>query len=151
MRPSRLSALSRLSLMGRLAATMGTIAIAAVALSMMLVSDALDGRLNRLAAAHVQSSANRVAAIAADRYRSRRWSHASLEEVVERSRAAGFDVTISDSAGRPLAGATSSAPRTSRCATSSPGCSRSAPGWPSGSPSSPPHSSRRRSSGRCGA
>jgi len=55
----------RLSLMGRLAVTMGTIAIAAVALSMMLVYHALDGRLNRLASAHVQSSATRVAAIAA--------------------------------------------------------------------------------------
>jgi two-component system sensor histidine kinase BaeS len=95
---------SRLSLTGRLAVTMGTIAIAAVALSMMLVSHALDGRLNRLAAAHVQSSANRVAAIAADRYRSGRWSHRSLEEVVERSRAAGFAVTILDGSGRPLAG-----------------------------------------------
>ena len=101
---ARLAALGRLSLVGRLAVTMGTIAIAAVALSMMLVSHALDGRLNRLAAAHVQSSANRVAAIAADRYRSGRWSHRSLEEVVERSRAAGFDVTIFDRSGRPIAG-----------------------------------------------
>ena len=61
---------SRLSLMGRLAVTMGTIAIAAVALSMALVYHALDDRLNRLAAAHVQSSAVRVAAVAGDRYRS---------------------------------------------------------------------------------
>jgi two-component system sensor histidine kinase BaeS len=107
---SRLSFLHRLSLMGRLAVTMGTIAIAAVALSMMLVSHALDGRLNRLAAAHVQSSANRVAVIAADRYRSGRWSHGSLEEVVERSRAAGFAVTIADVAGRPIAGLTRGGP-----------------------------------------
>jgi two-component system, OmpR family, sensor histidine kinase BaeS len=96
----------RLSLVGRLALTMGTIAIAAVALSMMLVSHALDGRLNRLAHAHVQSSANRVAAIAADRYRTGRWSPRSLDEVVERSRAAGFAVTILDASGRPLAGST---------------------------------------------
>jgi two-component system, OmpR family, sensor histidine kinase BaeS len=95
---------AHLSLMARLAMTMGTIAIAAVALSMLLVSHALDGRLNRLGAAHVESSAVRVAAIAADRYRTGRWSRSSLEEVVERSRAAGFDVSIADRAGRPLAG-----------------------------------------------
>ena len=53
---------SRVSLMGRLAVTMGTIAIAAVALSMTLVYHALDGRLNRLATAHVESSATTPAA-----------------------------------------------------------------------------------------
>jgi hypothetical protein len=79
MRRNGLPAVSRVSLVGRLAVTMGTIAIAAVALSMMLVSHALDGRLNRLAEAHVQSSANRVAAIAANRYRTGRWSRRSLE------------------------------------------------------------------------
>jgi hypothetical protein len=57
-----------LSLMGRLAVTMATITIAAVALSMTLVYHSLDGRLNRLGAAHVESSAARVAAIAAARY-----------------------------------------------------------------------------------
>jgi two-component system, OmpR family, sensor histidine kinase BaeS len=102
--------MARLSLMGRLAATMGTIAIAAVALSMMLVSHALDGRLNRLGAAHVESSAVRVAAIAADRYRTGRWSPRSLDEVVERSRAAGFAITITDPAGRVLAGTPGAGP-----------------------------------------
>jgi two-component system sensor histidine kinase BaeS len=110
MRTSPLARMSRLSLVGRLAVTMGTIAIAAVALSMMLVSHALDGRLNRLAAAHVQSSANRVAAIASDRYRSGRWSRRSLDEVVERSRAAGFAVTIVDRSGRPIAGSARGGP-----------------------------------------
>jgi signal transduction histidine kinase len=110
MRRTGLPAVSRVSLVGRLAVTMGTIAIAAVALSMMLVSHALDGRLNRLAEAHVQSSANRVAAIAADRYRTGRWSRRSLEEVVERARAAGFAVTIRDRSGRPLAGSARGGP-----------------------------------------
>jgi signal transduction histidine kinase len=94
----------RLSLVGRLALTMGAIAVAAVALSMTLVYHALDGRLNRLAAAHVQSSANRVAAIAADRYRAGGWSHEALAEIVERSRAAGFDITVTDGNGRPVSG-----------------------------------------------
>ncbi|MEA2380569.1 MAG: two-component system, OmpR family, sensor histidine kinase BaeS [Solirubrobacteraceae bacterium] len=92
----------RLSLMGRLAVTMGTITIAAVALSMTLVYHSLDGRLNRLGAAHVESSANRVAAVAADRYRDRGWSPRSLDELVERARTAGFDITVTDTAGRPL-------------------------------------------------
>jgi signal transduction histidine kinase len=93
---------SRVSLMGRLAVTMGTIAIAAVALSMTLVYHALDGRLNRLATAHVESSAVRVAAIAADRYRAGGWSERALAELVERSRVAGFDIAVTDNAGRPL-------------------------------------------------
>jgi two-component system, OmpR family, sensor histidine kinase BaeS len=93
----------RLSLMGRLAVTMGTITIAAVALSMTLVYHSLDGRLNRLGAAHVESSAARVAAIAAARYRPGGWSQRSLAELVERSRAAGFEITVTDVAGRPLA------------------------------------------------
>jgi len=88
--------------MGRLALTMGAIAIAAVALSMTLVYHALDGRLNRLAAAHVESSANRVAAIAADRYAGGRFSPTALSELVERSRAAGFDITVTDLAGHAL-------------------------------------------------
>jgi signal transduction histidine kinase len=92
----------RVSLVGRLALTMGAIAVAAVALSMMLVYHALDGRLNRLAAAHVQSSANRVAAIAAGRYTDAGWSRAALADIVERSRTAGFDITVTDRDGRPL-------------------------------------------------
>jgi two-component system sensor histidine kinase BaeS len=92
----------RLSLMGRLAVTMGTITIAAVALSMTLVSHSLDGRLNRLGVAHVQSSANRVALLAAARYRPGGWSSRSLAELVERSHIAGFDITVTDPAGRPL-------------------------------------------------
>ena len=92
----------RLSLMGRLAVTMATITIAAVALSMTLVYHSLDGRLNRLGSAHVESSAQRIAAIAAARHRADGWSKGSLAELVERSRAAGFDITITDLAGRPL-------------------------------------------------
>jgi two-component system, OmpR family, sensor histidine kinase BaeS len=95
----------RLSLVGRLAMTMGAIAIAAVAVSMALVYNALDGRLNRLAAAHVQSSAVRVAAVAGDRYRSGGWTAQALGELVERSRVAGFDITITDPTGRPLTAA----------------------------------------------
>jgi two-component system, OmpR family, sensor histidine kinase BaeS len=97
----------RLSLVGRLGLTMGAIAIAAVALSMTLVHHALDGRLNRLAVAHVDSSATRVAAIAADRYTAGGWSPRSLAELVERSRVAGFDITVSDLRGNPLTGAPS--------------------------------------------
>jgi two-component system sensor histidine kinase BaeS len=92
----------RLSLVGRLAVTMGTITIAAVALSMTLVDHSLDGRLNRLGAAHVQSSANRNAAVAAARYGPRGWSSRSLAELVERAHTAGFDITVTDVAGRPL-------------------------------------------------
>jgi two-component system, OmpR family, sensor histidine kinase BaeS len=102
--------LPRVSLMGRLALTMGAIAVGAVALSMMLVYHALDGRLNRLAAAHVQSSATRVAAIAADRYESRRFSPSALSELVERSRAAGFDITVTDLRGHALTEPSRSAP-----------------------------------------
>src|SRR3954452_21005570 len=91
----------RLSLMGRLAVTMATITIAAVALSMTLVYHSLDGRLNRLGAAHVESSAARVAAIAGAHYEGG-WSKASLAELVERSRTAGFDITVTDVSGRPL-------------------------------------------------
>ena len=80
---------------------MGAIAIAAVALSMTLVYHALDGRLNRLAVAHVDSSAARVAAIAADRYTAGGWSQRSLAELVERSRVAGFDITVTDLAREP--------------------------------------------------
>jgi hypothetical protein len=90
----------RVSLMGRLAVTMATITIAAVALSMTLVYHSLDGRLNRLGAAHVESSAQRIAAIAAARHRADGWSKGSLAELVERSRVAGFDITLTDLAGR---------------------------------------------------
>jgi two-component system, OmpR family, sensor histidine kinase BaeS len=95
----------RPSLVTRLGVTIGAIAIAAVALSMALVYHALDGRLNRLAAAHVQSSAVRVAAVAGDRYRSAGWSSQAVGELVERSRVAGFDITITDAAGRRLTAA----------------------------------------------
>jgi two-component system, OmpR family, sensor histidine kinase BaeS len=91
----------RLSLMGRLAVTMGTITIAAVALSMTLVYHSLDGRLNRLGVAHVESSAARVAAIAASHYHGG-WSQRSLAELVERSHTAGFEITVTDLTGRPL-------------------------------------------------
>jgi signal transduction histidine kinase len=91
----------RLSLVGRLAVTMATITIAAVALSMTLVYHSLDGRLNRLGVAHVESSAVRVAAIAGARYHGG-FSKTSLAELVERSRTAGFDITVTDLAGRPL-------------------------------------------------
>jgi signal transduction histidine kinase len=88
--------------MGRLAVTMGTITIAAVALSMTLVYHSLDGRLNRLGVAHVESSAARVAAIAAAHYGPGGWSPRSLAELVERSHTAGFDITVTDPTGRPL-------------------------------------------------
>jgi two-component system, OmpR family, sensor histidine kinase BaeS len=101
----------RLSLMGRLAVTMATITIAAVALSMTLVYHSLDGRLNRLGAAHVESSAQRIAAIAAARHRADGWSKGSLAELVERSRVAGFDITITDLEGRPLTAAVAGVPR----------------------------------------
>jgi signal transduction histidine kinase len=92
----------RLSLMGRLAVTMATITIAAVALSMTLVYHSLDGRLNRLGAAHVESSAQRIAALAASRHHADGWSKGSLAELVERSRVAGFDITVTDLDGQPL-------------------------------------------------
>jgi two-component system, OmpR family, sensor histidine kinase BaeS len=100
----------RISLMGRLAVTMGAISVAAVALSMTLVYHALDGRLNRLAAAHVESSASRVAAIAAARYESGHFSPRALAELVERSRTAGFDITVTDPAGHALTEAANAAP-----------------------------------------
>ena len=93
---------SRVGLVGRLALTMGTIAIAAVAVSMLLVYHALDGRLNRLAQAHVQSSAVRVAALAADSYGGAGWSPGALRALVERTSVAGFDITLTDPAGRTL-------------------------------------------------
>src|SRR3954468_24675716 len=43
----------------------------------------------------------RVAAVAAAHYRGG-WSSRSLAELVERSRTAGFDITVTDLAGRPL-------------------------------------------------
>jgi ABC-type Co2+ transport system permease subunit len=64
---------TRLGLVGRLALTMGAIAVAAVAISLALVYQALDGRLNGLAQAHVQSSAERAAALAARDNRSSGW------------------------------------------------------------------------------
>jgi len=56
---------ARLGIAGRLALVMGAIAVGSVALSMGLVHDAMTDRIDRLARAHVQSSAVRVAAVAA--------------------------------------------------------------------------------------
>jgi signal transduction histidine kinase len=81
---------------------MATITIAAVALSMTLVYHSLDGRLNRLGAAHVESSAQRIAAVAGARHHADGWSKSSLAELVERSRVAGFDITVTDPEGQPL-------------------------------------------------
>jgi two-component system, OmpR family, sensor histidine kinase BaeS len=93
---------ARLGLVGRLALTMGAIAVTAVAISMALVYQALDGRLNGLGQAHVQSSAQRISAIAADQYRGRGWTRDVLHGLSERSSVAGFEIAISDPAGRPL-------------------------------------------------
>jgi two-component system sensor histidine kinase BaeS len=92
----------RVGLVGRLALTMGAIAVTAVAISMGLVYHALDGRLNGLAQAHVQSSAERISAVAADGYRARGWSPAVLRDLSERSSVAGFEIAVTDPAGRPL-------------------------------------------------
>jgi two-component system, OmpR family, sensor histidine kinase BaeS len=94
---------ARFGLVGRLALTMGAIAVTAVAISMALVYHALDGRLNGLAEAHVASSAERVAALAADRYRGAGWTPAALRDLEERATVAGFEIAITDPAGRPLA------------------------------------------------
>src|SRR4051794_24378465 len=94
---------ARVGLGGRLALTMGVIAVAAVGISMALVYHALDGRLNGLAQAHVESSAVRVAAVTADDYRtSGGWSSSVLRGLGERSRVSGFDVTLTDATGRTL-------------------------------------------------
>ena len=94
----------RLGLGTRLAVAMATIAIAAVALSMALVSDALDDRLDQLAAAHVESSAGRVAAVAGDLYRNEGgWTPTVLAELRERSHLTGLTVGLRDADGRRLA------------------------------------------------
>ena len=94
---------ARDGLVGRLTLTMGVIAVAAVGLSMALVYRALDGRLNGLAQAHVESSAVRVAAVTADDYRTAGgWSPSVIRGLRERSRVTGFDVTLTDAAGRAL-------------------------------------------------
>ena len=92
----------RLGLVGRLALTMGAIAVTAVAISMALVYHALDGRLNGLGEAHVESSAQRVATVAADRYRPRGWTPAVLRDLSERASSTGFEIAITDPVGRPL-------------------------------------------------
>jgi two-component system, OmpR family, sensor histidine kinase BaeS len=93
---------TRIGLVGRLALTMGAIAVTAVAISMALVYHALDGRLNGLGEAHVQSSAERISAIAADRYRAGGWSPAVVRDLSERSSVAGFQIEVTDPRGRPL-------------------------------------------------
>ena len=94
----------RLGLVGRLALTMGAIAVAAVAISLGLVYQALDGRLNGLAQAHIQSSAQRAAALAAEDYRAAAaWSRPMLRGVLERAHVAGFAIDVRDASGRPLA------------------------------------------------
>ncbi|HEX2103444.1 MAG TPA: ATP-binding protein [Solirubrobacteraceae bacterium] len=93
---------ARVGLVGRLALTMGAIAVTAVAISMALVYRALDDRLDGLAQAHVQSSAERISAIAADQHRGRGWTRAVLRDLRERSGVAGFEIAVTDPAGRPL-------------------------------------------------
>jgi signal transduction histidine kinase len=94
----------RLGLGTRLAVAMATIAIAAVALSMALVSNALDNRLDQLSAAHVQSSAGRVAAVAGDLYRDAGgWTPTALADLRERSHLTGLTVGLRDADGRRLA------------------------------------------------
>jgi len=95
----------RVGLVGRLALTMGAIAVAAVAISMTLVYEALDERLNGLGQAHVQSSAERMSAVAADEYRRQGWTAPALQELRERWRLIGFEVEVTDPAGRALAAA----------------------------------------------
>jgi two-component system, OmpR family, sensor histidine kinase BaeS len=92
----------RLGLVGRLALTMGAIAVTAVAISMALVYHALDGRLNGLGEAHVESSAERISAVAANQYRGRGWTPGVLRGLSQRSSDAGFEIAITDPAGRPL-------------------------------------------------
>ena len=94
---------ARFGLVRRLALTMGAIAVTAVAISMGLVYHALDGRLNGLAEAHVQSSAQRVAAVAAERYREGGWTPAVLRDLGERASVTGFEIRLTDAAARPLA------------------------------------------------
>jgi two-component system sensor histidine kinase BaeS len=94
---------ARFGLVGRLALPMGAIAVTAVAISMGLVYHALDGRLNGLAEAHVASSAERVAAVAAEQYREDGWSPAVLRELRARSGLIGFEIAVTDPTGRPLA------------------------------------------------
>ena len=92
----------RLGLVGRLAVTTSTIAVISVGLSMALFHGAMEGRLDRLADAHVQSAAARVAAIAADLHRAEGWSPHVLAEMHERAGAAGFAIALRDTGGREL-------------------------------------------------
>ncbi len=92
----------RLGLVGRLAVTTSTIAVVSVSLSLLLFHNAMEGRLDRLADAHVQSAATRVAAIAADLHRADGWSPTVLGEMHERAGAAGFAIALTDSRGQRL-------------------------------------------------
>ena len=94
----------RLGIAGRLALTMSAIAVGSVSLSMALAYDAMGDRLDRLAQAHVQSSAVRVAAIAARLHETDAWSPAVLADLRQRTSAAGFDITLTDTSGRRLTG-----------------------------------------------
>jgi two-component system sensor histidine kinase BaeS len=96
---------SRLGIVGRLALAMGAIAIGSVTLSMALAYDAMGDRLDRLAQAHRQSSAVRMAAIAADQRRADGWSPAVVAEIRSHARAAGFAITLRDARGRRLTAA----------------------------------------------
>jgi two-component system, OmpR family, sensor histidine kinase BaeS len=94
----------RLGIAGRLALTMSAIAVGSVTLSMALAYDAMGDRLDRLAQAHVQSSAVRVAAIAARLHETDAWSPIVLDDLRQRAGAAGFDITLTDTSGRRLTG-----------------------------------------------
>jgi hypothetical protein len=93
----------RLGLVGRLAVATTAIAVVSVGLSVGLFYDTLDGRLDRLARAHVESSASRVAAITGGLYKGEGgWSPVVLSEVHQRAHAAGFDIRLRDERGRWL-------------------------------------------------
>ena len=95
---------ARLGIAGRLALAMGAIAVGSVTLSMALAYDTVDNRLDRLARAHVQSSAVRVAAIAARLHETDVWSPVVVAELRQRTSAAGFDITLTDARGHRLIG-----------------------------------------------
>ena len=95
---------ARLGIAARLVLAMGAIAVGSVTLSTVLAYDAMGDRLDRLAQAHVQSSAVRMAAIAADQRKIDGWSPAVVAEIRSHTRAAGFDLTLTESDGRRLTG-----------------------------------------------
>jgi signal transduction histidine kinase len=91
---------------------MGAITVGSVTLSMALAYDAMGDRLDRLAQAHGQSSAVRMAAIAADQQRrADGWSPGVVAEVRSHARAAGFEIMLRDARGRPLTAASGPADR----------------------------------------